>query len=205
MQQLNLTPVVRILLILNIILFVLTHAVAPSIHSLLCLYYPTSPFFQPFQILSHMFMHHGLGHLFFNMMGLAMFGPMIEMVWREQRFLGYYLACGLGAVILPWAYNYWQVQQGNIDVSSLEMVRSAGASGCLYGLLVAFAMLYPNQRVGLMFIPVYMKAKYVVPAFAAIELFLGLGNFNTGIGHFAHLGGALVGFLLILFWWRGLK
>ena len=200
----NLTPVVRILLFINIGVFIAASLI-PGLESLMSVYYPTSPRFQPFQILTHMFTHHGLTHILFNMIGLISFGPLIEAVWGERKFLFFYFFCGLGALALQFAFNYWQVHNGTMLLQELEMIPLLGASGCIFGLLVAFAMLYPDSQVGLIFIPIYVKAKYAVPAFAAIELFLGLGNFQQGVAHFAHLGGALAGFLLITFWWKGAK
>jgi membrane associated rhomboid family serine protease len=203
--QIHLTPVVKNLLIINIIVFVATEMLIPKLNGLLSIYYPTSPFFQPYQILSHMFVHHGALHIFMNMIGLVMFGPMIEMVWKEKRFLFYYLFCGLGALALQMAFYYWQIQKGDLSIEEAEMIRLAGASGCLFGLLIAFAMLYPNQYVGIIFLPITMKAKYAAPIYAGIELVMGLGNIQQGVAHFAHLGGALAGFLLIMFWWKGIK
>jgi membrane associated rhomboid family serine protease len=206
-QQLNLTPVVKNLLILNILFYVGTKFVFPDLYGLLMAYFPTSPDFKPFQILTHMFMHDhkGLFHIFFNMMGLVMFGPRIEMVWGPQRFLIYYLLCGLGAMVCQWGLYYYQYQSGTMSIEALDMVRMLGASGCLFGLLAAYAYLYPEDRVGIMFLPILMPAKYAVPVFAALELFLGLGNFQTGIAHFAHLGGALTGLIVILFWFKSLR
>ncbi len=200
----NLTPVVRILLFINIGVFIVTNFI-PGLESMLSVYYPTSPNFRPYQILTHMFTHHGITHILFNMIGFISFGPLIESVWGERKFLFYYFFCGLGALALQFAFNYWQVYNGTMPLQELEMIPLLGASGCIFGLLVAFAMLYPNSQVGLIFIPIYVKAKYAVPAFAAIELILGLGNFQQGVAHFAHLGGALAGFLLITFWWKGVK
>jgi membrane associated rhomboid family serine protease len=200
--QLYLTPVVKILLIINVAMFVLTEFIAPSLAAKFCVYYPTSEDFQPYQILTHMFMHHGIGHIFFNMFCLATFGPIIEMVWKEQKFLFFYLFCGFGALALQFAANYWEIQNGTITLAEAESIRLAGASGCLYGVMVAFAMLYPEQRIGMMFIPVYFPAKYAVPVIVGIDLFLGISNYQTGVAHFAHLGGAISGFLLILYWWK---
>ena len=200
--QLYLTPVVKILLIINVAMFVLTKFIAPSLAAKFCVYYPTSEDFQPYQILTHMFMHHGIGHIFFNMFCLATFGPIIEMVWKEQKFLFFYLFCGFGALALQFAANYWEIQNGTITLAGAESIRLAGASGCLYGVMVAFAMLYPEQRIGMMFIPVYFPAKYAVPVIVGIDLFLGISNYQTGVAHFAHLGGAISGFLLILYWWK---
>ena len=201
-QQIFLTPVVRILLIINIAFFIITAAIVPSLKLPLCVYYPTSEAFQPYQVFTHMFMHDGIAHIAFNMFGLVTFGPMIEMVWKEKRFLFYYLFCGIGALLAQWAWDYYSVQNGSMPLEMAEMIPLLGASGCIYGLLVAFAMLYPNQRIGIIFIPVYVPAKYAVPAFAALELFLGFGKFQAGVAHFAHLGGALFGLILILFWWK---
>jgi membrane associated rhomboid family serine protease len=201
-QGLDLSPVVKILLIINVAMFVLTEFIAPNLASLFCVYYPTSEDFQPFQILTHMFMHHGIGHIFFNMFCLATFGPVIEAVWREQKFLFYYLFCGFGALALQFGANYWEIQNGGLPLEQAEMIRLAGASGCLYGVMVAFAMLYPEQKIGMMFIPVYFPAKYAVPVIVGVDLFLGISNYQTGVAHFAHLGGAISGFLLILYWWK---
>ena len=202
----NLTPVVRILFFINIGVFILVNLV-PTLFPLLCVYYPTSPNFRPFQILTHMFMHdkNNLAHIFFNMFGLISFGPMIEMVWDARKFLFYYLFCGLGALALQFGADYWEVSNGTMSLPLLETIPLLGASGCIYGLLVAFAMLYPEAKIGMIFIPIFVKAKYAVPAFAALELFLGFGNFQQGVAHFAHVGGALAGFLLITFWWKGVK
>jgi membrane associated rhomboid family serine protease len=203
-QQQPMTDVVKQLLIINVLLFVVTHFVMPNIHPLLCVYFPTAADFMPVQILTHMFMHHGLGHVFFNMIGLVLFGPMIEMVWGARQFLVYYLVCGLGALLLQWAAYYWEVQNGSLPVEALGFIQLAGASGCLFGVMTAFAYLYPELEVGIMFLPFRMKAKFAIPIFAAIELFQGAGvlRVRTNIAHFAHLGGAITGVLLIFFWYK---
>jgi membrane associated rhomboid family serine protease len=204
-SQLFLTPVVKILLIINVAFFVATEFLFPNLAHYLFVYYPTSVNFIPFQILTHMFMHHTIGHIFFNMFCLATFGPVIEMVWKEQKFLFYYLFCGFGALALQFAANYWEIQNGTLTLEGAERIALAGASGCLYGVMVAFAMLYPNQKIGMMLIPVYFPAKFAVPVIVAIDLFLGISNYQTGVAHFAHLGGAISGFFLILYWWKGIK
>ncbi len=205
MNNITLTPVVRNLLIINVLVFLATEFAMPNLAQKLCVYYPSSENFQPYQILSHMFMHHGIGHIFFNMFCLATFGPVIEMVWKEQKFLFYYLFCGFGALALQFGAYYWEIHNGTSLLEDIEAIRLAGASGCLYGVMVAFAMLYPNQRIGMMFIPVFFPAKFAVPALIGVDLFLGISNYDSGVAHFAHLGGAISGFLLISFWWRGLK
>ncbi len=186
--------------------------------SALALFYPTSTFFRPHQIITHMFMHADLGHLFFNMFAVFMFGSALEAYWGMKRFLNYYLLTGIGAMlfylgvkaieiyflgaspILPLASQTGlepDVVQGAASYINVPML---GASGAVFGLLVGYGMLFPNNVIQLLFPPVALKAKYFVMIYAGLELFLGLSGFNTGIAHFAHLGGALVGFLIIMFW-----
>jgi len=191
--------VVKNLLIINVIMYVLFQVMKIMNPYLLAMYYPTSDFFQPFQIVTHMFMHASSTHLLFNMIGLYFFGPPLEQLWGGKRFLIFYLIAGLGSLLLYLLtkyieFNYLQLNPGYVDVPML------GASGAVFGLLAGFAMKYPNQIISLIFPPISMKAKYFVLGYAAIELFLGVGRVNTGIAHFAHLGGALFGVLLILYW-----
>ncbi len=166
---------------------------------ILALFMPGSTYFQPIQIVTHMFMHGGITHLFFNMFGIYMFGPPLEMYWGPKRFLTYYFVAGFGAMILHLLVMYIQIQGGSVNPLSIN-VPMLGASGALFGLLAGFAMKFPEQRIMLLIPPIPIKAKYFVLIYAAIELYLGFGSFNTGIAHFAHLGGAIAGFLLILFW-----
>lgn len=171
--------------------------------SLFAIFYPTSPFFKPHQIITHMFMHGDEFHLIFNMFAVFMFGPPIEARWGQKRFLTYYLLTGLGALGLYMFATYLEVSVFNtIDPEEIKRIPMVGASGAVFGLLTAYAMLYPNSTIQLLIPPIPLKAKYFVLIYAGIELFLGLGRFNTGIAHFAHLGGALFGFLLILYWNR---
>ena len=162
----------------------------------LALFYPTLPAFQPHQVATHMFMHANLSHLLFNMIGLFFFGPALEAIWGAKRFLSYYFICGLGAAFLQILVRFLEIQFTGAD--SLYVM--LGASGAVFGLLAGFAMYYPNQIISLIFPPISMKAKYFVLIYGAIELFLGISNFNTGIAHFAHLGGALFGVITILIW-----
>ena len=196
----QLTPIVKGLLIANIILFLLTQFILPQSAAFLAVYYPTSVDFHPYQILTHMFMHANMGHIFFNMFGLVTFGPMVESIFGARKFLIFYLLCGLGALALQFAANYFEISSGNMSQIMAEQIPLVGASGCLFGVLVAFAFLYPEMKVSLMFIPIFVAAKYVVPLYAAVELFLGLGNMQQGVAHFAHLGGAITGALLYMFW-----
>lgn len=204
--------VVRHLIILNALMFIGTYAVLGSevtdemtgqVESLgrlyLAAYMPGSAHFQPFQIVTYMFMHGDLGHLAFNMLSLYFFGPMVEQLWGHRRFLFYYLSCGLGSYALHTGVQWWELQQMGIDPTTFNGYM-LGASGAIFGIYIAFAYLFPNQIISLIFPPISLKAKYFVGIMAALELFYGIRGMSTGIAHFAHLGGALFGFLLILFW-----
>ena len=162
-------------------------------------YLPGSPHFEPFQIATHMFMHGSLMHLLFNMLGIYWFGTMVEMVWGPQRFLFYYLSCGIGAWAIYTGVQWWELGNMGIDPTTWNG-SMLGASGAVFGIMVAFAMNFPNMEIRLMFPPIAMKAKYFVPLMAAAELVFGISGKATGIAHYAHLGGALTGFLLIGFW-----
>jgi membrane associated rhomboid family serine protease len=192
--MMRMTDVVKNLLAINVLLFVVTQFLWPQGANLLALYYPTSPGFQPFQLVSHMFMHGNIPHLLLNMLGLYMFGSSLEYLWGARKFLFFYLFCGFGAMLLHLFVLYLEV---GTQVYNGSMV---GASGAIFGLLAGYAMQFPNNIISMIFPPISLKAKYFVPLFAALDLFMGLGNYSTGVAHFAHLGGALFGFLLILYW-----
>jgi len=178
---------------------------SPAVGSLgrlfLAAYMPGSEHFQPFQIVTHMFMHGDLGHLAFNMLSLYFFGPMVEMAFGSKRFLFYYLFCGLGAFALHIGVQWWELEQAGFDPRSFNGAM-LGASGAIFGIYTAFAYLYPNQIISLLIPPVSLKAKYFVLIMAGIELFYGFRGHATGIAHFAHIGGALFGFGLLMFWYR---
>ena len=193
--MLRITQVVKHLLIINVVLYFIARLIFPALGNYLALYYPALPEFQPYQIVTHMFMHGGTTHLFFNMFALFMFGPPLESLWGAKRFLFYYFFTGFGALALYLFVNYLEIKYTGGSPGAVW-----GASGAIFGLLIGFGLNFPNQELRLIFPPIPMKAKYFVAFYAALELFLGLGNFNTGIAHFAHLGGALFGLLLILYW-----
>ncbi len=224
----NLSPVVKNLLIINVICFIGSLIFEPATR-LFGVYYPDSPFFEPWQLVTYMFMHGGISHLFFNMFALVMFGSIIEQMMGSKRFLNYYLICGLGALALQYGVQAFEVQQiaGTFRASSymdfnivqnrvstqLSMPQSdfdtlvsiygtpmVGASGAIFGLLLAFAYLFPNMPLYFMFIPVPIKAKYFVGAYILIEIYLGFNNSGSSIAHLAHVGGALFGFILIKAW-----
>ena len=165
----------------------------------LAMFFPASEYFKPYQIVTHMFMHGDIGHLFFNMFGLFMFGPPLESVWGPKRFLSYYLITGFGALGLHLLATYFEIQMMG-GSSFLINVPMLGASGAIFGLLAGFGMLFPNATIMLLIPPIPMKAKYFVLIYAVIELFLGVSNLNAGVAHFAHVGGALFGVLLVLYW-----
>ena len=147
--------------------------------------------FMPWQPLTYAFLHGGMFHLFFNMLGLWMFGSELEMMWGQRRYLHFLLASVLTAaaaqLLITWLTG--------------SMVPTVGASGGLFGLLLAFGMLFPNRIIMPLFPPIPMKARTFVFVFGALELLLGLGG-SSGIAHFAHLGGMLGGFLMIRYWRR---
>lgn len=187
----RMTDVVKNLLIINVLVFVVTGLINREWMNIVALHHPYSDAFQPFQIITHFFAHGGIGHIFFNMFGLVMFGSALEARWGPKRFLFYYIFCALGAAAVQTAINHYN---GDYYGGML------GASGALYGLLLAFAMKFPNVELMLIFLPVPIKAKYFVPILIAIDLVLGFSNAGTGIAHFAHVGGALFGLILILIW-----
>ncbi|MEM1326443.1 MAG: rhomboid family intramembrane serine protease [Bacteroidota bacterium] len=189
--MLRMTDVVKSLLILNVIVFVFTAFINTDLMMRFALHYPTSPYFQPFQLVSHFFTHSGLTHILFNMFALVIFGNALELMWGPKKFLTYYLVSAAGSAILHLTMAM---------VGIIDPVPAVGASGAIYGLLVAFAVKFPETKLMLLFLPFPIKAKYFVPGIVAIDLFVGFGGFNSPIAHFAHLGGALFGFILLLIW-----
>lgn len=252
-------PVVLNLLIINVLLFFATSILTRSgidLVRLLGLYYPGSEHFHPYQLLTHMFMHANLTHLFFNMFALWMFGKVLESVWRSSRFLFYYFVTGFGAAALHLFVNWlslksvifdasqvinaptpdaflaylnehfpqyihqlnqfvgnWMsdptngalVHQGAQYTNELLQLRigipTIGASGAVFGILLAFGMLFPNTRLMLLFPPIPIKAKWFVIGYGLIEFFAGVSNRSgDNVAHFAHLGGMVFGLILILYW-----
>lgn len=196
------------------------------------LHYFSSPLFYPFQLFTYMFVHANFSHVFFNMFALFMFGGLLERTLGSGRFLFYYISCGIGAalvqegvyaimlskydhildpvtmaevqekgaLIIKQGMNYVNPTLANYNL--LLNNATVGASGCIYGILLAFAMYFPNMPLYLFFIPVPIKAKWMVLGYAALELLLGLSNrAGDNVAHFAHLGGMLIGIVMIL-WWK---
>lgn len=238
--MMNMTPVVKQLLIINIIFFIGSQLV-PVSYEYFAMFFPENTSFRGWQLITHMFMHGGIMHIVFNMFALVSFGSALEHFWGGKKFLFFYISCGLGAALLHTGVNYYffestintleangfnkmeilkLLSQGKIDTRWQELVTVSqfqgftdayigtvvGASGAIYGLLTAFAFMFPNAELALMFIPIPIKAKYFVPGLLAIDLFMGFrgsslfGSGGTGIAHFAHVGGALAGFLIMWYW-----
>ena len=232
----NITDTVKHLLIINVIFFIATLTIGDAVFDLFALHYPSNSKFQFWQPLTHMFMHGDLGHIFFNMFALYMFGIPIEQMWGRNKFIFFYLSTGFGAAALQLGLYYYQIsemtellisggQTGNqittffetrdISYSLIEQIGRekllsvlsafnsvmVGASGALYGILVAFAFLFPNARLMLLFPPIPIKAKVLVPLLILGDLFFGFTSYSIGpIAHFAHLGGAITGLMMMWYW-----
>lgn len=184
----RITDVVKNLMIINVILFfVVQMNLIPGIPNLID-YFTLMPFyggFEPYQLATHMFMHGSIQHLMFNMMALFFIGPAVESILGPKRFLLLYIIAGLSSAFL------------HLYISDAKMV---GASGAIYGILVAFATMLPNMKMMIFLLPFEIKAKYLVGAYVLYDLFFGLAGANDGIAHFAHLGGAIAGFVMIYIW-----
>ncbi|MEC5394037.1 rhomboid family intramembrane serine protease [Bergeyella sp. RCAD1439] len=243
----NLTPITKNIILLNVLVYLAANFLMNGyLYQILSAYYPFSPNFHSWQILTHMFMHAPLGsgsgvtHILFNMFTLWSFGPVLEQTLGDRKFLVLYFASGLGAFLL---FNLWniyevttltnQLQAMGVEVSeifrksdygyrgdlsiSLESKEGValsqalfnalrtpmlGASGAIFGVVAAFSTLFPNAKLMFLFVPFPVKAKYILPFIIAVSLYLGFSGQMSGIAHFAHIGGALVGFLLALYWKR---
>lgn len=191
----NIPPIVKNLLLINIVAYIADIAfesfLGISLSSICRLYYIGSANFSPYQIITYMFMHGSFTHLFFNMFALWMFGRIMEQVWGGRRFLIYYIFCGIGAAITQELFQLL----GFISPYAMTI----GASGAVYGILLAFGMTFPNERLFIIPIPFPIKAKYFVMIYTVIELYEGMTSMD-GVAHFAHLGGMLFGFILIMIW-----
>lgn len=255
----NLPPIIKNLLIINVLVFAgefILKSMGINLVDSLALYNFQSPNFQPFQLVTYMFMHGGLTHIFFNMFALVMFGRMLEVVWGPKRFLIYYFVTGIGAALLHSAANHYSLSGLQADITAfintpspdvlLLLVRehlpnasvgvnefissyssnpnssaytneaidlvnqiymlkvnipTVGASGAVFGVLLAFGMLFPNTQLRLLIPPIPIKAKYFVIIYGAIELFaVIIPRGGDNIAHLAHLGGMIFGYLLIKYW-----
>jgi membrane associated rhomboid family serine protease len=187
-------PIVKNLIIINVLVFV-AQLIFDKQYDLtlrLALWPIETPFFEPYQVFTHMFAHSPtfIFHIIMNMLILYSFGRILENIWGPKRFLFFYLACGVGAAAAHLAMQYFM---GGFSYA-------VGASGAIMGVFVAFAYLFPNTELMIIPIPIPIKAKWLAIAYIAFDLFGGLGRAGTGIAHFAHLGGALTGFIIVLIW-----
>jgi membrane associated rhomboid family serine protease len=201
-----------------------------DLNHLLGMYFPKSDQFKPIQILTHMFMHANPMHLIFNMFALYMFGQILEQVWGPKRFFIYYMVTGLGAIltyeaviaiqyyrvmniitpeqlqeVLDNGNTYFLQSKGYIDpvmkeLQSILYTPTVGASGAVFGVLLAFGVLFPNTQLMLLFPPIPIKAKYFVAIYGGIELYLSVTQPGSSIAHAAHLGGMLFGYILLRYW-----
>ncbi len=189
-------PVVKNLIIANVIIY-MAITLLPDFNSFaaryLVLYWFDNPLFHSWQYITYMFMHASFSHLFFNMFALWMFGRTLEYELGSKRFLLYYTICGVGAAL---------VQMGVVWLTGEYGIQLLGASGAVMGLLLAFGVMHPNNIIMLMIPPIPMKAKYFVIAYAVLELFMGWRGYQSGVAHFAHVGGMLWGWLLLFYWRR---
>lgn len=195
------TPVVKNIIIINVLVF-MAQIAFPEYKETFLGHYPLSPGFEPWQVISYMFMHANISHIFFNMFAVFMFGSQLERVWGSKRFLQYYMLTGIGAFFIFQftvgidVYNYY----GSI-VAEDSVGQVLGASGSVFGLLLGFGMLFPNTQLMLLIPPIPIKAKYFVIGYGLIELSLALRNQpDDNVAHLAHLGGMIFGYILIKKW-----
>ena len=207
----NVPTAIKNIIIINVLVMIMTSLNDNLMYEKFALFYPTSPFFHWWQPVTHMFMHGGFWHLFFNMYTLFIFGSVLERVWGTKKFLIFYFVTGIGASLIHTGVEWIQMNsymtqaaEGSgaalAAIHAIKMTPTVGASGAIYGVLMGYAMLYPDSMLTLFFPPISMKAKWFVLIFAAIELLTGVTGTGGGIAHFAHLGGLIFGFLLIWYW-----
>ena len=232
----NITPITRNIIIINVIVFILMYLLdSQEVFMKFAAFYPFSPFFRSWQIVTHMFMHGSLMHILFNMFTLYSFGPVLERTLGDKKYIILYFVSGLGAFFLYNLWNFVEVQQiqaslesfgfnvnnylagegvslkGNAaaiasqqellqNFKSIIQTPMVGASGAIFGVIAAFATLYPNAEIGIMFIPIPVKVKYVLPVIIVGSIILGVTGNVGGIAHLAHVGGALIGFILAKVW-----
>lgn len=230
-------PITRNLIIINVVVFIASFLL-PQLNTLFAAFYPFSPNFKSWQIITHMFMHGNFMHILFNMFTLFSFGPILEQSLGDKKYLILYFLSGLGAFFLFNLWNFIEVQQITAGLESLGLNPSeiytkadvnyvgdlkisattaqgqelsqqlylalrtpmVGASGAIFGVIAAFATLYPDSKIGIMFIPVPVKVKYLLPVVIVVSIYLGVTGNAGGIAHLAHVGGAIVGFILAKIW-----
>lgn len=218
----NIPTITKNLLIVNVVVFLATYlfrTIGVDLNNVLGLHFFLAPDFHIYQLFTYMFAHGGFSHIFFNMFALWMFGCIVERTWGPKKFLTYYIVCGVGAGLFQELAQFAQfyfiaseqlphftlaqtMKVANANAAFLNLWTTVGASGAVYGILLAFGMLYPEERIFIFPLPVPIKAKWFVMGYAAIELFMAYSSTGDGVAHLAHLGGMVFGFFLIRYWRR---
>lgn len=218
----NIPTITKNLLIVNVVVFLATYlfrTMGVDLNNVLGLHFFLAPDFHIYQLFTYMFAHGGFSHIFFNMFALWMFGCIVERTWGAKKFLTYYIVCGVGAGLFQELAQFAQfyfiasehiphftlaqtMKVANAYAAFLNPWTTVGASGAVYGILLAFGMLYPEERIFIFPLPVPIKAKWFVMGYAAIELFMAYSSTGDGVAHLAHLGGMVFGFFLIRYWRR---
>lgn len=215
----NIPTITKNLLIVNVVVFLATYLfrnMGVDLNNVLGLHFFLAPDFHIYQLFTYMFAHGGFSHIFFNMFALWMFGCIVERTWGPKKFLTYYIVCGVGAGLFQELAQFYFIASeqlshftlaqtmkvANANAAFLNLWTTVGASGAVYGILLAFGMLYPEERIFIFPLPVPIKAKWFVMGYAAIELFMAYSSTGDGVAHLAHLGGMVFGFFLIRYWRR---
>jgi len=225
----KLTDGIKHLIIINVILFVAPQLLQLDFTNILALHFPENEHFGFWQYITHMFMHASFSHILFNMYGLWAFGTPLEQIWGKKKFLFFYFSAGLGAGIIYTLVNYYQFNEAletlvNSGISQNEILElmnptkmyqnkdlqtmnqlyntpAVGASGAVYGVLAAFGLYFKDAKLALIFLPIPLAAKYFIPVMIFGDLFFGMTKYSVGnIAHFAHIGGALIGFIIAYSW-----
>ncbi|MBT4779108.1 MAG: rhomboid family intramembrane serine protease [Polaribacter sp.] len=225
----NITETIKHLIILNVILFVVPQFLNLDLTNILALHFPQNEHFGFWQYLTSTFMHGSFGHILFNMYGLYAFGTPLEQMWGKKKFLFFYFSTGIGASIIYTLVNYYQFNDAfekliELGATKMEIMKlmnptliyndeilqtvnalyntsALGASGAVYGVLVAFGLYFKEAKLAMIFFPIPIAAKYFIPILLLGDLFFGMTRYSVGnIAHFAHIGGALVGFIIAWYW-----
>ena len=225
----NITETIKHLIILNVILFVVPQFLNLDLTNILALHFPQNEHFGFWQYLTSTFMHGSFGHILFNMYGLYAFGTPLEQIWGKKKFLFFYFSTGIGASIIYTLVNYYQFNDAfekliELGATKMEIMKlmnptliyndeilqtvnalyntsALGASGAVYGVLVAFGLYFKEAKLAMIFFPIPIAAKYFIPILLLGDLFFGMTRYSVGnIAHFAHIGGALVGFIIAWYW-----
>ena len=225
----KLTDGIKHLIIINVILFVAPQLLQLDFTNMLALHFPENEHFGFWQYITHMFMHASFSHILFNMYGLWAFGTPLEQMWGRKKFIFFYFSAGLGAGIIYTLVNYYQFNEAletlvNSGISQSEILElmnptkmyqnkdlqtmnqlyntpAVGASGAVYGVLAAFGLYFKDAKLALIFLPIPVAAKYFIPVMIFGDLFFGMTKYSVGnIAHFAHIGGALIGFIIAYSW-----